>query len=518
MKQNLVDIVIGYFDPARGVRRLRARHAQQIMGEYVRKYEGASRGRRTEGWYSGNASTSANVEVMGALSRLRDRSRDLVRNNGYASKAIQAISNKTIGTGIVGQAVHENDARQKKIQAAWKRWAETTACDFDGRRNLYGIQKVAMRAVAEGGEAVILRRRLKSSDGKEIPVQLQVLEGDYIDNLRQGITPNGDGGYIMQGVEFGKDKRRKGYWLWNQHPGEFLITPNASILSSFVPAEDVLHIYREDRAGQIRGLPWSACVILKQRDFDKFEDAQLMRQEVAACFSGFIKDIEAPDSISAKENVMSKDLQPGTMEILPPGKDIVFPNMPTVTDDGFSIRSLRSIAIGYGISYESLTGDLSNVNYSSGRMGWIEMWDNIEDWRWTMFIPSFCDPVGKWFLEGAILAGLPADGVSFCWTPPSRPMIDPAKEVGAKRDEIRTGLISYSEAVKERGRNPEELFAEMKKDKDTLDKLGLVLDCDPSLISRGGNSQIVQQGEENGKEKQSEEGTNSSTSDDSNSS
>jgi capsid protein len=96
-------------------------------------------------------------------------------------------------------------------------------------------------------------------------------------------------------------------------------------------------------------------------------------------------------------------LEPGAIEILPPGKTITFPNMPSVQDDGHSDRSLRAIAMGFDVTYELLTGDLSNVNFSSGRMGWIEFHRNVEQWRWHMFIPRFCRPVWGWFVEASLL-------------------------------------------------------------------------------------------------------------------
>ena len=59
----------------------RRRHAQRFA------YDGATAGRRAYGWYA--ASADANVELMGALIWLRNRSRELIRNNPYAARAIE---------------------------------------------------------------------------------------------------------------------------------------------------------------------------------------------------------------------------------------------------------------------------------------------------------------------------------------------------------------------------------------------------------------------------------------------
>ena len=96
---NWLDRAVSYVAPATALRRARHRAA---MAALARSYEGARLGRRTEGWVV--AGSSANAEIGTALSRLRDRSRDLVRNNPYAAKAVQAVVSNLIGTGILPRA------------------------------------------------------------------------------------------------------------------------------------------------------------------------------------------------------------------------------------------------------------------------------------------------------------------------------------------------------------------------------------------------------------------------------
>src|SRR5262249_35547454 len=151
-----------------------------------------------------------------------------------------------------------------------------------------------------------------------------------------------------------------------------------------------------DRAGQVRGVPWGSSVLLKIRDFDDYDydDAQLMRQKIAACFAGFLMDKEVPEASSDHETGL-EHINPGTIAKLPPGKEIVFGNPPVVGLEyqPYATVTLRSIATGFDVPYESLTQDYSQVNFSSGRMGWLEFHRNIEQWRWHMMIPNFCDPV-----------------------------------------------------------------------------------------------------------------------------
>ena len=74
-----------------------------------------------------------------------------------------------------------------------------------------------------------------------------------------------------------------------QHPGCLTLTNwQAGFISKPIPAESVLHVYKKDRPGQVRGVTWLAPVILKLRDLDEYEDAELVRKKIEACFAAFV--------------------------------------------------------------------------------------------------------------------------------------------------------------------------------------------------------------------------------------
>lgn len=483
---NWLDKFVSYVDPQAGALRARARLAERSMQDLLaRRFDAASSGRRTDGWRT--PSTSANSANAPALVTLRNRSRDLVRNNPYAAGAIDTIESNVIGTGIIPEPKGRSAKSTKDIKALWEEWGESTDCDADGLLNFYGLQGLIMRTIAESGECLIRRLHRPSGNKLPVPMQLQVLEPDFID-----VTKNGEvnGGYILQGVEFNSSGKRVGYWLFPQHPGDIGYSGRSiNIVSTRVDAADILHLYRVDRAGQVRGIPWGTSIIVKLRDYDELEDAHLVRSKVAACFSAFVYDREEPlDGVKSSETI-GTELEPGAIEILPPGKEIVFPTVPSVSDDGHSSRVLHAVAKGFGVTYEALTGDFSAVNFSSGRMGWLEFQRNIEKWRWNMLVPRLCVPVWRWFREAAYLEGYSSLDSTATWTPPRREMIDPSREIPAIRNAIRSGIKTLSEAIREQGNDPEALLLEWKKDADMLDKLGLVLDSDPRKISGAGGIQ-----------------------------
>ena len=230
--------------------------------------------------------------------------------------------------------------------------------------------------------------------------------------------------------------------------------------------------------------------MIKIRDLDEFEDAELIKQKVAACFAGFIHDqtgldlddpvVTQDQSGAAKTKEEFPDrFEPGMIEFLPPGKDVKFGQPPSVEGSAeFSAKVLRRIAKSYGISYEALTGDFSQVNFSSARMGWIDMYDNISAWRLFMLLPQLLKPVWQWFIEAAIVAGHIAEPVPAGWTPPRREMIDPTKETAAAKEQVRCGFISRSEVVRQNGFDPDQVLDEIAEDNRKADAKKLRFDTD----------------------------------------
>src|SRR6185369_9344261 len=114
-------------------------------------------------------------------------SRELVRNNPYAKRAIDTLASKSIGTGIRARW-------DKGASAAWKEFVET--CDLEGDTDLYGLQTLMARSAYESGEVIV--RRIRQTKGR-VPLKLQILESDYLDSTKFGIQASGN--LAIAGVE-----------------------------------------------------------------------------------------------------------------------------------------------------------------------------------------------------------------------------------------------------------------------------------------------------------------------------
>lgn len=478
-RPNLLDRAISWVSPSAGLRRARARFLEQVLTRNA--YDGASKGRRAEGWRT--PGSSANAETRSQLHLLRNRCRDLVRNNAHAARAVSVIEHNVVGAGIIPRLEGGSKAKRERAARLVREWLDTRQCDADGRNHFYGLQALAMRTIAEAGEVLVRRRWRRTGDGLALPMQLQVLEPDFLDSGKDGPQPNGNTCY--QGIEVDRLGRRVGYWLFEDHPGD--LTRLRSVTSRFVPARDILHLYRQDRPGQMRGVPWGAPIIVRLRDFADYEDAQLLRQKIAACFAVFVHDDESADTGPVPgAGQLLEEIGPGIVEHLPPGRDVRFAVPPGV--DGYadySRVSLAAVAVGYGVTYEALTGDLSNVNFSSGRMGWLEFARNVDAWQWNLLIPQLCAEVWGWMMEAAAVSMLGLDGVTASWTPPRREMLDPVKETTAARDGIRAGFFTLSEWIRRLGYDPEIVFQERAAELKRMRELEITFDSDPAVKTDG---------------------------------
>lgn len=491
---NRFDSLLGYFAPRQALANMQARAALNEARQVALAYEAASRQKKLSTWSTTHR--GPNAEAQGAIVPLRARSRDLVENNAWAAKAVRVISARTVGSGIGAKPRASSPREAKKAGELYREWSENPElCDVHGQLTVAGMQALAMREVAEGGEVLLLRRL---SDRSDFPIRtrIQLLQGDHIDTMRNE-EKSSAGGPIVQGVEYDLEGRPAAYWLFPTHPGE--TTWAVTLESQRIDAADVAHIHRIDRVGQVRGIAWGAPVLLRSRDFDDYERAQLVRQKIAGCFSALLHtpfasstpqseglSIAKGTSGGAAETAEGQDVElgqageinPGSIKVLPPGYDFKLLNPPGVQGYGeYAAFSLRAIAAGFGTSYEALSGDYSQVNWSSARMGNLAFQDEIATWQHHMLIPRGCRRIWSWFVEDATkLSGQLRQVPTAEWRTKTPPMTEPVKEGKAVRDRVRAGLNSWQDEVRRSGRDPDEVLEELAEDAARAEKLQLNLD------------------------------------------
>ena len=434
---------------------------------------------------------------------MRDRAHDLVRNNPYAQRIIRLWMAALIGPGwsFKAKAGRRNGGgRGQRATDEFRAWAmDPRQCDWEGRLNFDGMVASAVRAWKESGE-VLIRMRVPNSGrmrrlGLRIPLQLQILEGDWIADDHDGITAAGTptGGWTKRGIEYDADGTRVNYWLYNQHPGEAstrLVLP----VSNRVPADQIIHLFSPDRPGQSRGVTCLAPVMITLRDLDDYMDAQLLKQKISACMTGIIVDV---DGATTQKSSVTERIEPGSMQRLGPGQDIRFSNPPSVGEIDQIMRTyLLRCAIGGNVPYELLTGDFQGTNFSAGRLGWQSFNKQMVCDQWQLLAPTLFNPIAGWWFRAASIAGIPTDGLTADWTPPPEQAYDPAADTKAIIAKMRAGLLPPQEAIRMQGLEPEDVIALYTEWNKLLDAGNVVLDTDPRKVSAAGLTQARPPGTE----------------------
>lgn len=497
---SIIDRAIGVFSPRTEMQRLQARAAVRILREQVerRSYDGARAPRRGLVWSRGQ---SANATVAPALAPLRDRARDLVRNTPMA-RVPDVLAAHIVGTGIVPVSRTGNRALDRRVNKLFDDWQE--ACLISGEVDFYGLQALLCRSIVEGGEAFVRFLPRDSQSRLAVPLHLRAMEGDQIDETKHGPSGRTNAHSATLGIEFDTEGARTGYWVRKAHPGE----PHTfrGLESVFVEAGDIAHIYRPLRIGQSRGITWFAPVILTARDLSDYLEASLVKARTESCFAAFVKsgDPGMPGNLAAATKVSAPkakpeelELSPGMVARLEPGEDVVFAQ-PTSSNsfEPFVLHAAMTIAAGIGLTYDQLTGDLRQANYSSLRAGKIEFRAIVRQMQHHMMIRMLCKPVWKRFIEAAVLAGkLPvrASGYPASWIAPGFEPIDPLKDLKADILAVRSGRMTWDEFVAEWGNDPQTQLDELERINKEIDARGLVLDTDPRKVGAGGTAQSVEQ-------------------------
>lgn len=487
VRLNPLDRAIGWFAPKAAYRRGLVRAAL----DGARGYDGASVGRRTDGWRT--ARTSADAEIARSLPVLRNRSRDLSRNNPHAKKAKSVWVGNIVGTGIWPRFALP---QANQLFAEWAR-----SCDADGQLDFAGLQKLMVGEMVEAGDGLVRRRLRRPEDGLAVPLQLQVIEGDLLDESRN--QDLGARGKIVNGVEFNPIGQRAAYWLFADHPGNTSLTGRVDLLSRPIPASEIVHLYDKERA-QVRGAPWCAAIILAVRDLADYSEAERVRKKSEACVlaivmgsSGAEDERIAPSTLDGiavtdRNGNPIEQFEPGLIAYSNGGREIKFNNPGQAGGyvDYMKI-GLHEVAAGYLVPYELLTGDLSEVNFTSHRAGLNEFRRLVEMKQWLSVIPMALDPIADWFCEAAYLAGkLPVRTVPREWDTPRFESVQPLDDANADISIVRAGLDSPLTVIARRtGRDPEAVLREIAEFNKLADGLGLVLDSDPRKVSRAGLEQ-----------------------------
>lgn len=464
--ENWLDKAYRYVAPIKAADRLKARMTLALAGSYI----GASKQRRSLSEYVPGAG-DADSDLLYDLPLLRQRSRDLMRNNPLALGAMNTVCTNVVGTGLKLQSRIDRDFLklsdekadefESTVEREFKLWANGTTCDATRKLNFVGLQSLVFRSALENGDCFVL---LSYKERKFCPygLCLQVIEADRICNPNYSI----DSETLIAGIEKDTSGEPIAYYILKNHPGGLRRKQDEWFkITAFHPKTglpQIIHLHAMLRPGQTRGVPYLAPVIEALKQLGSYTEAEVMAAVISSCLTVFVKTPQGdgellPMTHNAQSNDSHYKLGNGAIIGLAEGEDIttVNPGRPNAQFDPFVQSILRQIGVALELPFEVLIKHFT-ASYSAARAAILEAWRFFMAKR-EWLAQNFCQVVYETWLNEAILqnriqapgfiSGDPAIRAAYCgshWIGPAPGQIDPLKEIQAARERIDAGISTLS--------------------------------------------------------------------------
>jgi lambda family phage portal protein len=424
-----------------------------------------------------------------SLKTLRDRSRDLERNNPYVEAILAECESNVVGPsgfvvkpkprrvdgrvkGSIAAAV--DDQAAQKIANWWADFQKRGNCDVTGQFSLPEFARMTVRATVRDGGSLV--RLVDGFGGNSTRFGIQGLEIDALDPLYNDPSKR-----ITMSIEHDQ------WWMPVRYHLRDIRRDGHNFIVDRIPvdAEDLLHIHRPHRFSATQSPPWISPVMLALRHLNEFEHAEVVAARAEAENPGFFKETGEGryTGEEMEDGRLVRPSAPGQWERLPAGVDPfpLDPKHPNAGYPDFRKAVLRQICAAFPANYNIIAQDLEGVSFSSIRQGVLSERDQ---WRviQAFFIDAFLVPIYDRALlmaltsgqiEGLSVADYPrlvhkeVSGRSWNW-------VDPLKDVEAKAAEVALGINSRQNIAREAGRADfAAIVAENEEDKSKLEDAGL---------------------------------------------
>ncbi len=428
---------------------------------------------------------TVNMSLLRHLRVMRARSRDFGRNNEYGRKFLSLIRTHVVGPAGFTLKVDcrrpdgtpdQQDSR--RIGGAYKKWGERGNYDVTGRLSETQFDALAITMIGRDGEVLI--RMVEGRDRGLHRIQLQLLSGHLLDEDHNRDLPNGH--RIRMGVEFDAWMKPIAYHL-RIMDGSADMHGTASQRYERIDASEIIHLFIAEEIDQWRGIPWAYVALRDAKHLDQFDEAALVAANVGAAKMGFFqqKDPEAGPPMASdgddetgsygdRQDFVSA-AEPGSFDIIPDGYELkeYDPTYPNEVYDPFTRNVLRRLSTGLLVANHSLTGDLTQVNFSSIRAGTLDerdMWKMLQGFYAEAKKLIFSRWLGLALIHDPDLKALPYTkfdkfnapvffGRRWDW-------VDPKNDAAADREAVALGVCSRAQIIRERGRDPDEVWAELE--------------------------------------------------------
>lgn len=454
---------------------LKSEVMQQIKSKpkKTRSFKGAKTTRFTN-WLM-NTFAPINKELKGDLRELIIRSRSLAKNNEIMRSHLHNMEKSIVGRqGFRLQSLIKSidgkldDKVNLQIQKAW--------FDFGKRSNGYieksGLQGaidldiLILRTLIIDGEVFI---RIDRDAKNEYGISFELLDSLTIDTTKNQLATETQNAIYM-GVQVDKYNRPVQYWI-RENNGE---NYNTGKLYA-IPADEIIHIYKQEFVGQTRGFGDIVASIDSLQQLDDFAVAELIQAKISACQGIFYERTgdtagdfldQASDDVEDQGNFIQQ-IAPGIASIVPQGYTVktMTPTHPNSNFAGFVKAIVRRIASACGVSYNRLSHDYEAVNYSSLREASLDqaktyanlqrfLIDNWKNIQYELFLKSYIINSPQTVLTPTRFK----DYLDYHFIGRKEALFDEAKQIVGIERKLKMGLSNPIIELQQRGLDPKEVL------------------------------------------------------------
>jgi len=491
---------------------------------------------------------SADMDIVPSKARLDARARDSVRNDAYVHGGQVATQDSIVGSlyalnakpmsRLLGKGFDDDwqTEFQEEAEMRFTLWAESLDNWVDASRhnNFTDMVRLAVGVHTAGGEMLASAEWMRSAMR---PFQTAI---QFIDTDRLCNPPNDmNNPRLVAGVEKDHNGAPWFYHIRVAHPSDWRRLDNHrwKRVAARKPwgRTQIIHIFEQNRPDQTRGIAAMVSALKEMRITKQFRDVVLQNAVVNATYAASIESDLPSSEVFAQlggtdnpgaalgayaaqylsqiadysggaknlqlDGVRIPHLYPGTkLNLQPVGKG-------GPLGENFEQSLLRYIASALGLSYEQLSKDYSQTNYSSARAAMAETWKRMNVVK-RKVADRFANHVYRLWLEEAINKGiiesLPnvarregwlyeaqrLDAISQAeWIGASKGQVEELKETQAAILRMKAGLTTLEQETARLGGDWRTTQRQRKREKELMTELGVGAELDTKTEVAEGDDQ-----------------------------
>ena len=370
---------------------------------------------------------------------------------------------------------------ENRAERIFNNWARRVNADASRQKNFYELQAVALASALISGDVFAILPAIKR-DFWPFETTISLIEADRVCN--ENFAP--DSNELAGGIRVNKYGEPIEYHILKSHPGGY----DFNLEWVKIPAwgesgrRNVIHLFRQIRPGQKRGVPYLAPVIKHLKLLSDYTEAELTAALISGLFTVFIRN-ENPDAEPFDDDGELK-LGAGAIVGLNPMEsiEVADPKRPNSAFDAFVRGIIEQIGVGLNLPYEILMKHFTS-SYTAARASFLEAWRAFKTRR-AWFVNGFCQPVYEMVITEAVLKGyLEAPGfledpfiraayLKTAWYGPTPGQINEKVETAAAAQRVAEGFSTRTkEAAEMNGTDFFENVRKAKRENEALVNSGL---------------------------------------------